>query len=203
LSADPTSYSELRRASAASVPGAVDVPEVIIGNEGSEGSRIAELVAVERDVRHGSHYNSAQINLPAISRARHDSVTHVSSGPIVRGANMKPAMPGTILLAFLIEISGCASTDAVTGTVPVGTLEFSGFQARKADTPEKSANLREMPQHQFVRHDRNGKIVYTYADATGCGCLYVGDQAAYDSLEGAEQAVRGMDSGNNQWELWE
>ena len=116
---------------------------------------------------------------------------------------MKPAMPGTILLALLIEISGCASTDAVTGAVPASALEFSGFHPRKADTPEKSANLREMPQHQFVRHDRNGKIVYTYADAKGCGCLYVGDQAAYDSLEGTEQTLRGMDSGNNQWELWE
>ena len=59
-------------------------------------------------------------------------------------------------------------------------LAAAGFSFRPANTPERAAALRKLPPHKFVYQTRNGNVVWIYADPTICGCLYVGDQQAFD-----------------------
>lgn len=59
-------------------------------------------------------------------------------------------------------------------------LASSGFVPKKADNPARLATLRALPPHQFVARTINGRPSYLYADPTVCGCVYVGDQRAYD-----------------------
>jgi hypothetical protein len=40
--------------------------------------------------------------------------------------------------------------------------------------------LKSLPAHQFATKNINGRTSYLYADPTVCGCIYVGDQNAYD-----------------------
>jgi hypothetical protein len=58
-------------------------------------------------------------------------------------------------------------------------LAASGFTLLPADTPRRQASLASLPPHKFVRQERGAKVIYVYADPTICGCLYVGNQAAY------------------------
>ena len=59
-------------------------------------------------------------------------------------------------------------------------LASSGFVPRKADNAVRLATLKSLPPHQFVTRMINGRPTYLYADPTVCGCIYAGDQTAYD-----------------------
>jgi hypothetical protein len=59
-------------------------------------------------------------------------------------------------------------------------LASSGFVPKKANTAERLAMLKSLPPHQFVTRTINGRPTYFYSDPTICGCIYRGDQAAYD-----------------------
>ena len=37
-----------------------------------------------------------------------------------------------------------------------------------------------LPPLRFAMRDSNGSVKYMYADPTGCDCIYVGGQRAYD-----------------------
>ena len=39
--------------------------------------------------------------------------------------------------------------------------------------------LRALPANRVMQRTRGGSVRYVYADPLVCGCLYVGDQAAY------------------------
>jgi hypothetical protein len=54
---------------------------------------------------------------------------------------------------------------------------------RYADTPEKLAKLKALTQRRLVAHPYDGNIRYVYADASGCRCVYAGDQRAYDQYQ--------------------
>ena len=58
-------------------------------------------------------------------------------------------------------------------------LSASGFKVIPANTPARQSALFTLPPHQFIREIKNGQVRYAYADPTVCGCLYVGDQAAF------------------------
>jgi hypothetical protein len=79
-----------------------------------------------------------------------------------------------------ILLAGCAAIERqdVEGTEQL--LSAAGFNIKPADTPEKLASLQVMKQHKLVRRElSNGQLRFLYADATGCRCLYVGDEQAY------------------------
>jgi hypothetical protein len=59
-------------------------------------------------------------------------------------------------------------------------LETAGFVPKKAKTAARMASLKSLPPHQFVARTINGRPSYLYADPVVCGCVYVGDQRAYD-----------------------
>lgn len=83
---------------------------------------------------------------------------------------------GTALLA-----SACGGNG--TGTaVPdkEDMLATAGFVPKKANSAARMATLKSLPSHQFVTRTVSGQTRYLYADPTVCGCIYVGDQSAYD-----------------------
>ena len=59
-------------------------------------------------------------------------------------------------------------------------LLSAGFVPKKANSTSRMATLKSLPPHQFVTKTVNGGTRYLYADPTICGCIYVGDQTAYD-----------------------
>jgi hypothetical protein len=79
------------------------------------------------------------------------------------------------MAAVGVALAGCAA--------PIRNKEdmllAAGFAYKPADTPQRIANLKALPPHQFVHQMRNGQLVWLYADPTICVCLYAGDHDAF------------------------
>ncbi len=62
----------------------------------------------------------------------------------------------------------------------------AGFKKMPADTPEKLAHLKVLPQHKLIHHMLDGQKRVMYADAAYCVCVFVGDETnlrRYRNLE--------------------
>ncbi len=80
-----------------------------------------------------------------------------------------------LLLVSAIALSGCAYWVRDKEQA----LLLSGFQRQAANTPERHAQLRSLPSHQFVRSVQGTQISYTWADPLVCNCLWVGSDQDY------------------------
>lgn len=87
---------------------------------------------------------------------------------------MKPTLLATLAVIGLAT-TGCVSTVQNEENM----LSAAGFNVRVADSPEKVASLKNLPPHQFVVKNKDGKTVYLFADPTICGCLYYGSEDNY------------------------
>jgi len=84
------------------------------------------------------------------------------------------------LIALAAVLAGCASQGKWTGADQTQVdLGSCGFTWKVADTPEKLKHVESFPQRKIVRHEKDGKYYYIYADARDCKCVYVGDEKAY------------------------
>ncbi len=92
------------------------------------------------------------------------------------GYGMKRFPMGMVLVASL-AIGACAQVI----TDKEDMLAAAGFKLQPANTPQRQAALRAMPVHKLSMQNRNGKIVWVYADPTICNCVYLGDEQAYDA----------------------
>ncbi len=81
-----------------------------------------------------------------------------------------------ILAALCLALAGCAALQKNNVTDVEGLLERAGFSKMAADTPQKLAHLKSLPQHKFIPHERDGRKYILYADAAYCECLYVGNE---------------------------
>ena len=52
-----------------------------------------------------------------------------------------------------------------------------------ADTPQKMAKLQALPQDTLVYAPRKSGNSYIFADAAGCNCAFVGNEAAYQQYQ--------------------
>lgn len=91
---------------------------------------------------------------------------------------------------FLTACAGGGQMETKTGdSEQIAQMEQNltkaGFQPLYADTANKFARLRKLPQHKVVLHQVAGKYRYVYADELVCGCLYAGNKAAYQRLQAA------------------
>jgi hypothetical protein len=84
-----------------------------------------------------------------------------------------------ILAAAALLAAACTNTPIAVSTKEY-MLAGAGFVLKKADTPTRMGTLKALPPHQFVQRTNNGRTTYLYGDPTLCGCIYVGDQNAYD-----------------------
>jgi hypothetical protein len=85
-----------------------------------------------------------------------------------------------------LALAGCAAIQEGSVNDVEGLLAMAGFTKMPADTPQKLAHLKSLPQHKFIHHEYDGSKNVLYADATYCVCLYVGDETKlqhYRNLE--------------------
>jgi hypothetical protein len=80
-------------------------------------------------------------------------------------------------------LAGCASTANDNAIKIERTLAAAGFQVKLADTPEKLAHLKQLGQRRLIPTNRDDKVMYFYADAESCRCLYVGTEADYQQFQ--------------------
>ena len=90
-----------------------------------------------------------------------------------------PSLKGSLVaFATCVVMSACTSP-AQRVQNKEDMLAASGFTVAPANTPQRKASLASLPPHKFVRQVHGDKVIYIYADPTICGCLYIGNQAAY------------------------
>jgi hypothetical protein len=92
----------------------------------------------------------------------------------------KTVFVGLAAVTALSALAGCVSVGAPEKE---GQLAAAGFVQRPADTPAKLAKLQALPQNTIVVAQRKGHNVYIYADAAGCGCAFIGNDAAYQQYQ--------------------
>jgi len=78
-----------------------------------------------------------------------------------------------------LVIASCAAMQQRQARQMEAILAEAGFQRKPADTADKVAHLSGLKPDQVVSFVKEGKRVYAYADPTGCHCLLVGDEQAY------------------------
>jgi len=99
----------------------------------------------------------------------------------------------TIALALVVAaLCGCQSNLSPSSGAPNSLLTNAGFVAKRANTPDQIALLNSMPPGKFVRQNVNGKTTYLYADQSGCRCLHVGDQGAFQNFKGMQNIMYDM-----------
>jgi len=96
-----------------------------------------------------------------------------------------------VLLAVTLALAGCASREERYASANEQGLAEAGFQRRPADTPAKMAHLQTMTQRKILVYKIQDRLVYVWADADVCRCLYVGDEAQFQKYErlGLEQKL--------------
>ncbi len=91
-----------------------------------------------------------------------------------------------VLAALLL--AGCGGVRAPSASTVQSNLASAGFRAVVPDTPKKRDAMKTLPARRLTERARNGKPYYYYADPDGCGCVYVGDEAAYRRYDTLAQA---------------
>lgn len=62
-------------------------------------------------------------------------------------------------------------------------LTTAGFKRSVADNAKELSVLESKPQRKVIPLQHNGKLYYGFTDAKGCGCAYLGDEAAYKQYQ--------------------
>jgi hypothetical protein len=86
-------------------------------------------------------------------------------------------------VALLLAVQGLTGCATMRIEQKEDNLAAAGFVIRPANTPERIAMLKRLPPNHFVRREHNNVVHFVYADPLVCGCLYVGDQKAYDQYK--------------------
>ncbi|UOA09360.1 MULTISPECIES: hypothetical protein [Methylobacter] len=114
-----------------------------------------------------------------------------------------------ILSSVLIS---CAAINAQNAEDKEQLLAAAGFKMQLANSPEKLAHLKTLTQQKIVTHEKDGKNYYVYADATNCQCLYIGEDANYQSFQQLQlqkniaqdqrTAAEMNEDANMNWGMW-
>ena len=78
-----------------------------------------------------------------------------------------------------IAFGGCAAKKEQIAMNTERMLRTAGFELKIADTPENMEKLKGLPQRKIVPYPHEGEMLYLYADAASCKCVYVGTPEAY------------------------
>lgn len=89
---------------------------------------------------------------------------------------------GIAVACAVVQLTACASLEEkVQDTEQL--LAAAGFKINYAQTAEQQANVKGMTQLKLVAHPKDDKVMYVYADANICQCVYVGDADAYTRFQ--------------------
>jgi len=84
-----------------------------------------------------------------------------------------------LLLVVLSAFDGCASWNASNTE---SLLSAAGFQTRTPSTPDQKQMFAKLTPYQVERRQRNGKVLYTYADPQ-LNVVYIGGEAEYQKYK--------------------
>jgi hypothetical protein len=96
---------------------------------------------------------------------------------------------GILLVVLGFVLFGCAGgSTAQSPQVPAPQtaeqlLSAAGFKQIYPTTQAQKDRLKNMPQKQIFLISKGPKVYYVYADASGCGCLYAGNQQKYQNFQ--------------------
>jgi hypothetical protein len=118
-----------------------------------------------------------------------------------------------VSMGLALAFAGCASIERQEAEKTEQLLAASGFKMKLPDTPQKTAELQAMKQEKILPRTKDGTLYFLYADAKGCGCLYVGNQANYDAYQklsvqreiaiaDQEEALDAEDTAELNWGAW-
>jgi hypothetical protein len=62
-------------------------------------------------------------------------------------------------------------------------LAAAGFHIVPVTTDQQRLQLQTLPPNRVVQKVKDGKPVFVYADPYACGCLYIGDETAWDNYK--------------------
>ena len=82
-----------------------------------------------------------------------------------------------VISALCVAVGACESNTKFKEDM----LTSAGFKATPPKTPAQVASLKSLPPHKLTRTTLKGRTAWVYSDPTICGCLYIGNQAAYDA----------------------
>ncbi len=112
----------------------------------------------------------------------------------------------------VIALSGCQTIRDHNARSKEEMLAAAGFRMKQALTPEQLANIQNMPQRKLVPHTKDGRVMYVYADAKACRCVYVGTEKNYQDYQrmvyrkelAEEQETTAEINSENRfnWDLW-
>jgi hypothetical protein len=89
-----------------------------------------------------------------------------------------------VLIAF--SFIGCAAPEKRGRTKQAdmqSMLSEAGFTRTNADSVQELDAIRALPQEIVFPQFENGKNYYSYADAQGCQCVYVGTETDFFQFE--------------------
>lgn len=93
-------------------------------------------------------------------------------------------MKNLILLALVATlVAGCSSIENSNAVTTERELAAAGFQMQMANTPERLAHLKTLPQRKLFPTRKDDNLVYVYADATSCECIYAGSETDYQEYQ--------------------
>jgi hypothetical protein len=111
-----------------------------------------------------------------------------------------------------VALAGCASIGDMQAMEMEQVLAKAGFNMKFADTAEQRTHLETLTQRKLVAHPEADSVLYVYADAARCKCIYVGDEPAYERYrtlairkkisESRVHAVAVNEDGPMRWGLW-
>jgi hypothetical protein len=90
-------------------------------------------------------------------------------------------MTRQLVLAVIaaVSVTGCAALQAQDARATEQLLVQAGFQAKAADTPEKTAQLQRLTPGKIIRREQDGQASYIYVDPSVCKCVYAGTEQQY------------------------
>jgi hypothetical protein len=94
---------------------------------------------------------------------------------------MKLLTSFAVISAAGLALAACQTT-AERVSAKEDTLAAAGFTMLPANTPERQAELSQLPPNKFVPQTKGDTTQYVYADPVVCNCLYIGDQKAYGAF---------------------
>ena len=96
--------------------------------------------------------------------------------PAERAGAVRPGLTGIAALGFALALTGCAAQVIASKEE---MLSAAGFTSQPINSPARAALANTLPPNELIRRVSNGQFEWVYSDPNHCGCIYVGDQKAY------------------------
>lgn len=86
-------------------------------------------------------------------------------------------------VSLAIALVGCSTMEQSDAIDTERVLAAAGFEIKFADTPAQKEQLAKLAQRKISHLDRNGRLVFVYADSKYCKCMYVGTESEYQRFQ--------------------